>query len=417
MLEDFLLFERAIVVEERVDANLRLRVLPWRVGAAAADDDDGPAQGFTIAADEPAFTMSLDDNPDPTARHLRYAYTSMVAPVRVIDVDLARGERTVRRIEPVEGYRAERYATARLHVPARDGARVPVSIAWRRDPSDRPEAAPAGGATRTGGARSARGRSRVAARAALEVPATAAPAGIRALLMTAYGAYGDPFDPQFDPDLVSLLDRGFAVAIVHVRGGLELGEDWYDGGRLQAKPNTFADFVDATRWLVRRGWAPRDRVFAEGGSAGGLLVAAVANQAGSLYRGLLLQVPFVDVLTSMLDDTLPLTAQERCEWGDPRNADDFAAMRGWSPYDNLKPRDYPAMLVTAALHDAQVPVHEPAKYVAKLRALKTDANPLLLHVEFDAGHAGRIGRFERQRLRALEFAFLLDLAGLAEETP
>ena len=277
--------------------------------------------------------------------------------------------------QPVVGYDRTLYDSARVWAPSRDGKRIPVSVAWRRDAWSRDGAHP--------------------------------------ILLEGYGAYGFPSDAQFDSAAVSLMDRGFALATLHVRGGADLGQDWYEDGRLLRKRNTFNDFVDATDFLVRERWADPRRVFATGGSAGGLLMGAVANMAGDRYLGMGVHVPFVDALTTMLDASIPLTTNEWAQWGNPiESREAYEYIRSYSPYDNIRAQHYPAMLVTTGLWDSQVMYFEPAKYVARLRRLKTDANPLLLHVNMAAGHGGRSGRFERLAQVAREQAFFLDLAGI-----
>ena len=258
-------------------------------------------------------------------------------------------------------------------MPARDGAQIPVSLVYR-----------------SGFARH----------------------GSNPLLQYGYGAYGLSMDPSFSSPRLSLLDRGFVYAIAHVRGGQEMGRAWYDFGRKLHKKNTFNDFLDVTRALAERGYAAKDKIFAMGGSAGGLLMGAAANFGAQDYRAIVAQVPFVDVVTTMLDDTIPLTTNEYDEWGDPNEREYYDYMLSYSPYDNVSRKAYPAMLVTTGLWDSQVQYYEPAKWVAKLRALKTDQNRLLLHVEMEAGHGGKSGRFQRYREIAMEYAFLLDeLAG------
>ncbi|HSQ09889.1 MAG TPA: S9 family peptidase [Burkholderiaceae bacterium] len=364
-VDAFALFERAIVIEERVEANSRIRVLPT----------DGRAP-FTVVADEPAFSMNLAGNPDPAVLVARYTYTSMTTPTTTYDVDLASGERRLRKVQPVIGYDATKYVTERIWAPARDGQRIPVSLVYRRDRFKRD--------------------------------------GSASLYIDGYGAYGLANDPYFSSNRVSLLDRGFVVALAHVRGGAELGQGWYEAGRLLAKQNTFNDFVDVTEHLVRERFGARDRVFASGGSAGGLLMGVIANQAGDRYRGIALHVPFVDAVTTMLDESIPLTTNEWSQWGDPRRKSHYDYMLAYSPYDNIRAQEYPAMLVTTGLWDAMVQYYEPAKYVARLRATKTDRNPLLFHVTMEAGHSGKSGRFERLAEAAREFAFFLDLAGVSD---
>ena len=360
-LEAFVLLDRGIAVQERVDADSRVRLLSggrWRPVAAV-----------------PAATVTLGDNRDPRAAHLRYELSSMVQPRATWDLHLAADARVLRKEQPVPGYDASLYGTERLWAPARDGKRIPVTVAWRRDRARNNGSAP--------------------------------------LLIYGYGAYGSSYDPEFSSNRPSLLDRGFVVAIAHVRGGAGLGEGWYEDGRLLHKKNTFNDFVDATDALLRAGWGATGKVFASGGSAGGLLMGVIANEAGARYRGIVLDVPFVDTVTTMLDATIPLTANEWTQWGDPRQKAAHDYMLSYSPYDNIRAQAYPALLVTTGLWDAQVQYFEPVKYVARLRAKKTDDNPLLLHVNMDAGHGGASGRFEVLEEIGREYAFLIDLAGPA----
>jgi oligopeptidase B len=263
---------------------------------------------------------------------------------------------------------ATNYATERVWATARDGARVPVSVVYRKTtPRD----------------------------------------GTAPLLQTAYGSYGNSRDPQFNPALLSLLDRGVVVALAHVRGGQEMGRAWYDAGRMRNKKNTFTDFIDVTRELVAQGYGARDRIGAGGGSAGGLLIGAVANLAPQDYAVLNANVPFVDVVTTMLDASIPLTSNEYDEWGNPADAGDYAYMLSYSPYDQVSAQDYPALYVTTGLWDSQVQYFEPAKWVAKLRATRTGDSPLLLRTNMEAGHGGNSGRFRRQRQTAEWYAFLL----------
>ena len=233
------------------------------------------------------------------------------------------------------------------------------------------------------------------------------------MLVEGYGAYGFSLNPGFRPNRVSLLDRGFVVAMAHVRGGADLGEAWFEDGRMLNKRNSFNDFVDVTDALLAAGWGAKDKVFASGGSAGGLLMGAVANQAGERYRGMLLAVPFVDVVTTMLDETIPLTVNEYTQWGHPNDKAAYDYMLSYSPYDNLASKAYPAMYVSTGLWDSQVQYFEPAKYVARLRARKTDTQPLLLDTDLSSGHGGASGRFASLQRQAREYAFVLDLAGLA----
>jgi oligopeptidase B len=283
-----------------------------------------------------------------------------------------RQRRLLKRQEVLGGYRPELYASERLMVPAYDGTRVPVSLVFRRD--------------------TARGA---------DTP----------LLLYGYGSYGYSTDPAFNSARLSLLDRGFIYAIAHVRGGQELGRSWYDNGKLFKKMNTFTDFISCAEYLVRHGYTSPRRLFASGGSAGGLLMGAVANLRPDLFRGMVAQVPFVDVVTTMLDPSIPLTTSEYDEWGNPNQPEQYEYMLSYSPYDNVRAKPYPAMLVTTGLHDSQVQYFEPAKWVARLRATKTDGNLLLLRTNMEAGHGGASGRFRRLEEVAFEYAFLLRLAG------
>ena len=368
-VHDFEPFTRFVAVSLRTGALRRIEIVPL-APAGAEFERAGP---FLVDAEETAFTMDFGDNPAVDGDVLRYTYTSPTTPRTTYDLDVRRGTRTLlKRDEVVGDFDPARYQAELDFVAAADGARIPVTLVRRRDtPLD----------------------------------------GTAPLLLYAYGAYGLCVDPTFSVSRLSLLDRGFVHAIAHVRGGQEMGRAWYDAGRTHHKRNSFTDFIDVTRALVARGVAAPDRVIAMGGSAGGLLVAAVANMAPALYRAIVAQVPFVDVVTTMLDESIPLTTNERDEWGDPTVREDYEYMRSYSPYDNVRAQAYPAMLVTTGLWDSQVQYFEPVKWVAKLRATKTDRNPLLLHVEMDAGHGGKPGRFEHFRDTAMEFAFVIDCAG------
>ncbi len=325
---------------------------------------------YFIASDEAAYTTSISVNPELDSRTLRYAYSSLTTPATLYDFDVDSREQVLLKRDPVLGsFDPADYATEFLQAPARDGASIPVSLVYRK------------GLLRQG----------------------AAP-----LLQYGYGAYGLSMDPGFSSARLSLLDRGFVYAIAHVRGGQELGRAWYDAGRKLNKKNSFNDFIDVTRMLVARGYAAKDKVFAMGGSAGGLLMGAVANMSADDYRGIVAQVPFVDVVTTMLDESIPLTTNEYDEWGDPNESAYYDYMLSYSPYDNVSRKAYPAMYVTTGLWDSQVQYYEPAKWVARLRALKVDRNRLLMHVEMEAGHGGKSGRFQRYREIAMEYAFLLD---------
>ena len=365
-IEDFSVFDRFMAVNERSGGLLKVRIRPW----------SGEGDSF-ISSDEPAFTAELGANFELDTDLVRYTYTSLTTPLSTYDYDVRTGSRQLLKRETVLGtFEPSDYVTEYRWATARDGAQVPVSIVYRK------------------GVR---------------------PNGSAPLLQYGYGAYGLSMDPEFSAARLSLLDRGFVYAIAHVRGGQEMGRRWYDQGKLLNKWNSFNDFIDVTRFLVREGYADPARVFATGGSAGGLLMGAVANTAPGDYCGIVTHVPFVDVVTTMLDEDLPLTTLEYVEWGDPRQERYYRYMLSYSPYDNVLPQDYPAMLVVTGLWDSQVQYFEPAKWVAKLRRLKTDSKPLLLRINMDAGHGGRSGRFQRYREIAEEYAFLCDRAGCAQD--
>ena len=329
---------------------------------------------FFIASDEAAYSNALSVNPELDSEIVRYAYSSLTTPTTIYDYNVRTRQQILLKRDPVLGsFDPGDYVTEFLSAPARDGAQVPVSLVYRK------------GVKRDGSA---------------------------PLLQYGYGSYGLSMDPSFAPARLSLIDRGVVYAIAHVRGGEELGRAWYDDGRLLHKRNSFNDFLDVTHMLVARGVAAKDKVFAMGGSAGGMLMAAVANMSPEDYRGIVAQVPFVDVVTTMLDESIPLTTNEYDEWGDPRERKYHDYMLSYSPYDNVCAKAYPAMFVTTGLWDSQVQYYEPAKWVAKLRALKTDRNRLLLHVEMEAGHGGKAGRFQRYREIAMEYAFILDELGM-----
>jgi oligopeptidase B len=357
-IEDFDLLAEFLAVSERSGAVRRIRLRDLATG-----------RDWYVQEDEPTFTMSLAENPEPDSHVLRYTCESLVTPLTTFDLDLRTGERRLVKREPVLGdFDPELYATELLHAPSRDGKRVPVSIAYRKD-------------------------------TLLD--------GTAPLYLYAYGAYGYSMDQEFHSSMLSLLDRGFVFAIAHVRGGQELGREWYESGRQLHKKRTFEDFVDVTRFLAEQKIAAPDKVCAIGGSAGGLLVAAVLNDAPQLYRAVVAHVPFVDVVTTMLDPSLPLTTNEYDEWGDPSRREFYDYMLSYSPYDNVRPRPYPAVLATTGLWDSQVQYWEPVKWVQKLRRASTSGQPILLRADLDAGHGGKSGRFRRFREVAEEFAFLL----------
>ena len=358
-IEGFELFKDFTAIAERSNALERVRLLK--------------ADGETyVQADETAYSMGLSVNAEPDSEWLRYSYTSLTTPNTTFEVNTKTGERRELKRDPVLGYDASKYVTERVWTEARDGTRIPVSIVRTKGtPKD----------------------------------------GTAPLLQYAYGSYGSSMDPNFNGPVVSLLDRGVVYAIAHIRGGQEMGRSWYDNGKLFKKINTFTDFIDVTDALVKGGWAAKDRVAAYGGSAGGLLMGAISNIAPDRYAAILSQVPFVDVVTTMLDPTIPLTTNEYDEWGNPEKKDFYDYMLSYSPYDNLKAQAYPAMFVGTGLWDSQVQYWEPAKYVAKLRDVNTSKAPVLFRTNMDAGHGGKSGRFRRYRELSEMYAFMLDQLG------
>jgi oligopeptidase B len=329
-----------------------------------------------IDSSEPTYTMRLVETPEIASGKVRYVYTSLTTPNTTYDYDMRSGEKELKKTDTVlGGFDASNYVTEFLHATARDGKQIPVSVAYRKG-------------TKLDGS---------------------AP-----LYQYAYGSYGISTDPAFRSNWVSLLDRGFVVAIAHIRGGQELGRQWFEDGRLLHKRNSFTDFIDCTAHLVQHGYGAKDKVFAQGGSAGGLLMGAVANMAPQAYRGIIAYVPFVDVVTTMLDESIPLTTNEFDQWGNPKEKVYYEYMLSYSPYDNVTAQDYPAMLVFTGLWDSQVQYYEPAKWVARMRATKSDHHPLVFSVDMSAGHGGKSGRFQRYHDTAREYAFILDQLGVSQ---
>jgi len=308
---------------------------------------------------------------------LRFNYTSLTTPSTVYDFDLNTKERTLKKQQEVLGgqFSIDNYTSERVFATARDGAKVPISIVYKK------------GFNKDGNA---------------------------PLLLYGYGSYGATMDPYFSSVRLSLLDRGFAFAIAHIRGGEEMGRAWYDNGKLLKKKNTFYDFIDCGKYLVDNNYTSNEHLFAHGGSAGGLLMGAIINMEPNMWRGVLAGVPFVDVVSTMLDETIPLTTGEFDEWGNPKNEEYYHYIKSYSPYDNIEKKDYPNLLITTGYWDSQVQYWEPAKWIAKLRELKTDNNHLLMYCNMDVGHGGASGRFERYKMIALEYAFLLKLEGIFE---
>lgn len=366
LISDIALFKNYLAIGERSDGLQRIRIKPWKAG-----------KDFFVKADDADYTATLGDNREQDTDVLRYDFSSLITPNTVYDLNMKTGERTLRKRDQVlGGYDPANYKTERVWAVARDGVKIPVSLAYRKDFKKD---------------------------------------GTAPLYQYGYGSYGISTDPRFSSPRFSLIDRGFVYAIAHIRGGEEMGRQWYENGKLLKKKNTFTDFIDTTEFLVAQGYAAKDKVFAAGGSAGGLLMGAIANMAPQDYRAIAAHVPFVDVVTTMLDESIPLTTNEFDEWGNPKETAYYNYMLSYSPYDNVKAQNYPAMLVTTGLWDSQVQYYEPTKWVAKLRAMKTDHNPLLFKINMEAGHGGKSGRFERYREVAEEFAFFVDQ--LPKSTP
>jgi oligopeptidase B len=369
MLAGVDVFRSHIVLTEREGGLPYLRIVDLNV-----ESPDALSASHRIEFTEPAYSASLGSNPEFDATFVRYQYESFVTPRSVFDYDVRTGERALRKEQPVlGGYNASQYISERLHATAEDGALVPISLVYRRDtPLD----------------------------------------GSAPLLLYGYGSYGHSIAVTFSSNRVSLLDRGVIYAVAHIRGGGELGKPWHDAGRLRQKRNTFTDFIAAAEHLIAGRYTASQSLVMEGGSAGGLLMGAVANMRPELFRLVINHVPFVDVLNTMLDASLPLTVGEYEEWGNPRIAEDYFYMKSYCPYTNLAAKAYPTMLVKTGLNDSQVMYWEPAKYVAKLRTLKTDANRLLFKTNMGAGHGGASGRYDYLREIALDYAFLLTELGI-----
>lgn len=366
LLEDVDVFKDHLVFSERANGLTRIRVRRLSDG-----------HEHEIEFNDPAYVAYTGTNPEWDTDKLRYGYTSMTTPSTVYEHDLnTAADLLLKQQVVVGGLDPAQYVSERIQVRARDGVMVPVSLVYRKG-------------TRLEG----------------QAP----------LLLYGYGSYGISIDPTFSSARLSLLDRGFVFAIAHIRGGEEMGREWYENGKMEHKLNTFNDFIDCAQDLVARGYADRDRLFAWGGSAGGLLMGAVVNMRPDLWKGIIAQVPFVDVVTTMLDDSIPLTTGEFEEWGDPNEQEDYERMLSYSPYDNVKDAAYPAMLVLTGFHDSQVQYWEPAKWVQRLREHQQGDAPILLNTNMDAGHGGASGRFESLKETALIYAFLLERAGLSEQ--
>lgn len=363
LLEDIDIFKDYLVISERSNGLNKIRIRPWK------------GKEYYLPFESETYTAYTSSNPDFDTDVLRYSYQSMITPSSVIDFNMKTREKTVMKEQEVLGgkFNKNNYEEERVWATAEDGTKVPISMVYRKG---------------------------------IEKD------GSNPLLLYAYGSYGASMDPYFSSVRLSLLDRGFIYAIAHIRGGEDLGRDWYEDGKLLKKKNTFTDFVDCSKFVIAEGYTSPKHLYAEGGSAGGLLMGAIVNMAPELYNGVIAQVPFVDVVTTMLDDSIPLTTSEYDEWGNPNEKEYYDYMKSYSPYDNVTVQAYPNMLVTTGLHDSQVQYWEPAKWVAKLRVMKTDDNLLFLDTNMEAGHGGASGRFEALKEVAKEYAFLLDLEGI-----
>lgn len=361
LLEDFEIFANYLVVEERSNGLNKIRIMPW----------SGEGE-YYLPFESETYTAYTTTNVDFETEILRYGYQSMTTPSSIIDFNMRTKEKEIKKEQQVLGGKFDKnnYFEERVWATAKDGIKVPISLVYRKELKKD---------------------------------------GNNPLLQYAYGSYGHSMDATFSSTRLTLLDRGFIFAIAHIRGGEDLGRQWYDDGKLLKKKNTFTDFIDCSKFLIDQKYTSPEHLYAEGGSAGGLLMGVLVNWAPELYNGIIAQVPFVDVITTMLDDSIPLTTGEYDEWGNPNKMKYYKYMLSYSPYDNVKKQNYPNMYVSTGLHDSQVQYWEPAKWVARLRNMKTDANVLYLDTNMEAGHGGASGRFEAIKELAKEFSFLLDL--------
>ncbi len=364
LLEGIDIFRDFLVVEERSNGLNKIQIRPWNGEGA-----------YYLPFESETYTAYTTTNPDFDTDVLRYAYQSLTTPSSVIDFNMKTKEKVVLKEQEVLGGKFDKnnYVEERIWATATDGTKVPISMVYRKGMKKD---------------------------------------GSNPFLLYAYGSYGASMDPYFSTTRLSLLDRGFIYAIAHIRGGEDLGRQWYEDGKLLKKKNTFTDFIDCSKYVIAEKYTSAEHLYAEGGSAGGLLMGAIINMAPELYHGVIAQVPFVDVVTTMLDDSIPLTTGEYDEWGNPNEKEYYDYMKSYSPYDNVVAQAYPNMYVSTGLHDSQVQYWEPAKWVAKLRVTKTDKNLLFLHTNMDAGHGGASGRFEALKEVAKEFSFLLDLENI-----
>lgn len=365
LLQGIEVFNDYLVVSERASANSHVRIIDQKTG-----------KKHYLNFGEPAYTVYPSVNEEFTTDWLRYGYSSLTTPTSTYDYNMKTGEKKLlKQQEIVGGHNPGNYVSERLWATGRDGTKIPVSVVYKKGVEKN---------------------------------------GKNPLLLYGYGSYGYSTDPTFSSARLSLLDRGFVFAIAHIRGGQEMGRQWYEDGKMFKKKNTFYDFIDCAEHMIAQKYTSPENLFAQGGSAGGLLMGAVVNMRPDLFKGVIAAVPFVDVVTTMLDESIPLTTGEFDEWGNPKDRESYMYMLDYSPYDQVKPQAYPNMMVTTGLHDSQVQYWEPAKWVAKLREVKTDTNKLVLRTNMETGHGGTTGRFKVYREVAEEYAFLLDLAGKKE---
>ncbi len=365
LLEDMDIFKNYLVLSERYHGLNRIRIMSW-------DNQED----YYLPFDNETYTAYTGNNPDFDTNVLRYGYNSLTTPSSIIDFNMKTKESEVKKEQEVQdpNFHKENYLSERIWATAEDGTQIPISLVYKK------------------------GMERDASNPVLQY---------------AYGSYGHTTDPSFSTSRLSLLDRGFIFAIAHVRGSEYLGRNWYEDGKMLTKRNTFTDFIDCSKYLIEQKYTSAKHLYAMGGSAGGMLMGGILNMAPQLYNGVIAAVPFVDVVTTMLDDSIPLTTGEYDEWGNPNEKEYYEYMKSYSPYDNVMAQDYPNILVTTGFHDSQVQYWEPAKWVAKLRELKTDNNKLLFHTNMDAGHGGASGRFEALKEVAEDYAFILDLEGIS----
>ena len=366
LIEGVDIFKNYLVISERSNGLTQLNIRPW----------DAPEKAYYLPFPNETYTAYTTTNVDFDTDQLRFAFQSMATPASVMEINMKTQEQTVLKEQEVLGdFNKDDYEEVRLWATAQDGTEIPISVVYKKGIEKN---------------------------------------GKNPLLLYAYGSYGATMDPYFSTTRLSLLDRGFIYAIAHVRGGEELGREWYENGKLLKKKNTFTDFIDCSQFLIDQKYTSAKHLYAEGGSAGGLLMGAIINMAPELYNGVIAQVPFVDVVTTMLDDSIPLTTGEYDEWGNPNDKIYYDYMKSYSPYDNVVAQDYPNLYISTGFHDSQVQYWEPAKWIAKIRALRTNNNQLYLDTNMDAGHGGASGRFESLKELAKEFSFLLDLEGITE---